>query len=577
MQTDFLLTPHIPLDRTKNQKVRKEIGAHYTPQILADFVAQQVVNAILPQIDGKTIRVLDPSVGDGELLFSLVKEIRAKNNYEIEINGFDTDISAVNAAKKRLQNLFPDFCVSIREEDFTSFSLEHKAEGSLFPLPKYDVVIANPPYVRTQVLGAIQSQELARTFGLSGRVDLYHVFIAGIAAVLRPDGLAGIIVSNRFMTTRGGAEIRRKIQEEFEILHVFDLGDTQIFEAAVLPAVLILRKKGAVKQLVPSKFSSIYRFDEQVPEFHDIDVIEALARDGVTTVADQCYQVQHGNLDIVSNSGGIWRIATKKSDSWLSKVESHTYCTFGDVGKIRVGVKTTADKIFIHSNWTSLPVKERPEVLKPLITHHIARSYRSHPITSSILYTHEIKNGKRVPIDLKLFPVTSAYLETHRATLESREYVTNSGREWFEIWVPQDPASWTRPKIVFRDIASTPTFWIDLSGAVVNGDCYWLMNDYAESDDLLWLALAIGNSTFIESFYDHSFNNKLYSGRRRFMTQYVEKFPLPSPFSRLPREIIVKTKLLFNEISSPDSEKLGKEIDHLVWQSFGFGFEEVTG
>lgn len=576
MNADFVLTPHVPIDRIITRETRKEIGAHYTPQILANFVAKQITSLGLPIPYGEKIRVLDPSVGDGELLFSLVKKIKAANDGEIELYGFDTDISAVNTAKRRLQESFPELSMSVREEDFTSFSLEYKTEGSLFPLPKYDVVIANPPYVRTQVLGAVQSQELARAFGLNGRVDLYHVFITGIAAVLRPDGIAGIIVSNRFMTTRGGAEIRRKIQEEFEILHVFDLGDTQLFEAAVLPAVLILRKKSKTKQLSTAKFTSIYRSDSLVAEFQETGIIEALARDGVVAVNGQCYKVQHGNLDIAANSGGIWRIATKSSDNWLSKVESHTYCTFGDVGKIRVGVKTTADKVFIHSNWTSLPISEQPEVLKPLITHHIARSYRSHPITSSILYTHQVRNGKRVPIDLNLFPVTSAYLETHRDTLESRQYVTNSGREWFEIWVPQDPASWHKPKIVFRDIASSPTFWMDLSGAVVNGDCYWLMNDYGENDDLLWLALAVGNSTFIECFYDHSFNNKLYSGRRRFMTQYVEKFPLPSPFSRLAREIIVKTKLLFEEMLTRDSEKLVEEIDQLVWQSFGFGFEEVT-
>ncbi len=575
MNSEFALTPHIPIDRVITRKVRKEIGAHYTPQLLADFVARQIVCSELPKTNGNVIRVLDPSVGDGELLFSLVKKLKTTLADDIEINGFDTDISAVNTAKRRLHESFAESRISVREEDFTSFSLQHKTEGSLFPLPKYDVVIANPPYVRTQVLGAVQSQELARTFGLSGRVDLYHVFISGIAAVLRPDGIAGIIVSNRFMTTRGGAEIRRKIQDEFEILHVFDLGDTQLFEAAVLPAVLILRKKNSATQISTAKFTSIYRSDALVAEFQDTNIIEALVRDGVVNVNNQCYKVQHGNLDIASNSGGIWRIATKSSDTWLSKVESHTYCTFGDVGKIRVGVKTTADKVFIHSNWTSLPISEQPEVLRPLITHHIARSYRSHPITSSILYTHEIRNGKRVPIDLELFPITSTYLEKHRDTLESRQYVTNSGREWFEIWVPQDPASWNRPKIVFRDIASSPTFWMDLSGAVVNGDCYWLMNDYGENDDLLWLALAVGNSTFIESFYDHSFNNKLYSGRRRFMTQYVEKFPLPSPFSRLPREIIAKTKLLFEEISTSDSEKLEKEIDRLVWQSFGF--EEIVG
>jgi len=46
---------------------------------------------------------------------------------------------------------------------------------------------------------------------------------------------------------------------------------------------------------------------------------------------------------------------------------------------------------------------------------------------------------------------------------------SNSGREWYEIWVPQDPAAWDQPKLVFRDISEEPMFWIDHDGAVVNG------------------------------------------------------------------------------------------------------------
>ena len=44
----------------------------------------------------------------------------------------------------------------------------------------------------------------------------------------------------------------------------------------------------------------------------------------------------------------------------------------------------------------------------------------------------------------------------------------------------------------------------------------------------MYLALAVANSSFIEKYYDVRFNTKLYSGKRRFMTQFVEQFPLPS-------------------------------------------------
>ena len=158
-------------------------------------------------------------------------------------------------------------------------------------------------------------------------------------------------------------------------------------------------------------------------------------------------------------------------------------------------------------------------------------------------------------------------------TLEN-QYGGKDGREWYEIWVPQDPDVWRRPKLVFRDIAERPTFLLDLDGSVVNGDCYWLVCHEPARKDLLWLAAAVGNSTFVERFYDYRFHNKLYSGRRRFMTQYVEQFPLPDPSSPLGKEIITKSKALYDSMPSPADGSLQEELNAMVWDSFGLS-EEV--
>lgn len=92
-------------------------------------------------------------------------------------------------------------------------------------------------------MGAQKSREISEAFDLDGRVDLYFAFLEGIADVLVPGGVAGVIVSNRFMTTKSGAVVRARLLERFDVLHVWDMGDTKLFEAAVLPAVLLLRKK----------------------------------------------------------------------------------------------------------------------------------------------------------------------------------------------------------------------------------------------------------------------------------------------------------------------------------------------
>ncbi len=85
-------------------------------------------------------------------------------------------------------------------------------------------------------MGAKRAQALAERFGLSGRVDLYQAFLVAMAKQLRPGGILGVITSNRFLTTRGGMATRRFLRLNFDIVELVDLGDTKLFEAAVLPA-----------------------------------------------------------------------------------------------------------------------------------------------------------------------------------------------------------------------------------------------------------------------------------------------------------------------------------------------------
>jgi hypothetical protein len=547
-------------------------GATYTPKLLADFVAQQIVETAGRLPIDRPLRILDPAIGHGELLVSLLEHLADQPGLAVEVYGFETDSEALATATERLKEQFPGVPLHFESDNFLEFVLEHFGDGdhgNLFRtvIPEaYDLIIANPPYVRTQIMGAAQAQLLAERFGLAGRVDLYYAFILGMSQVLKPRGIAGIIVSNRFMTTRSGASVRQALFERFNIRHAWDLGDTKLFEAAVLPAVLLVEGKNGHKLEAPA-FTSIYQTTELAAETA-ADPITALDSEGIIEIADgRHFHVQHGTLNTSGSPDGVWRIATDAVDAWLATVDAHSWGTFRDIGKVRVGVKTCADKVFIRDDWQDMSGGDRPELLKPLTTHHIARRFK--PLVSDrpsqVLYPHEVVRGARRTVDLSRYPRSRAYLETHRPALEGRRYVIEAGREWYEIWVPQDPNAWDQPKLVFRDIAEEPTFWIDLDGSVVNGDCYWLIAQSPAQTDLLWLAAAVANSTFIERFYDLRFHNKLYAGRRRFITQYVEQFPLPDPNSAEGKAIIGQSKLMYDRTPSPEIEQLQKELDGMVW------------
>lgn len=563
---------------------QKSAGVTYTPLGLASFVAEQIVLAAeaagsLPK--SGPIRMLDPAVGDGALLDSLILHLPEAERNRVQVYGFDTDPDAIQIAQSRLTKAYPNLKMEFKVGNFLEHVLASYADADLLTAASerelFHLVIANPPYVRTQIMGSGKAQELAKAFGLTGRVDLYYPFMLGISRVLAANGIAGVITSNRFMTTKSGRAVRRALLSNFDILHIWDLGDTKLFDAAVLPSVMLARAMAhSQKPLTEAiRFSSIYASAE-VADSSKLDALTALscANGSVVGIADgRKFRVQHGNLDNGGDPEGVWRIGTAASDNWLATVQANTWANFGCIGKIKVGVKSTADKVFIRSDWENLDGGV-PELLRPLITRHCARRFKAQlPVKmeqrKKILYPHETTAQGRAAVDLALYPRAKRYLEQFRATLEKRDYLMNAGRNWYELWVPHDPSAWASPKLVFRDISVEPVFWMDTDGGVVNGECYWLRCEKNVPQDLLWLALAVANSTFIEFFYDKCFNNKLYAGRRRFMAQYVEQFPLPDPMRVEAREMVAIVKEIHAQTPSATAELMAQDLDARVWQIFG--------
>ena len=80
--------------------------------------------------------------------------------------------------------------------------------------------------------------------------------------------------------------------------------------------------------------------------------------------------------------GGRLAPVQRVCGGWLATVQA-SWGTFGDAGPIRVGVKTCADRVFIRTDWQALPRAERPELLRPLVTHRDARRFRGRRARSS--------------------------------------------------------------------------------------------------------------------------------------------------------------------------------------------------
>ena len=542
--------------RYSNINKEKANGVVYTPKSMAEYLAKEMVK-YKARGESNTIRILDPAIGKGELVIALLNIISLSDTH-IEVVGYETDAEVCVETSAELSRLFPKIKVSIKNEDFLKAVEDHT-------IGLFDFVIANPPYIRTQIMGSNKAQEISSKLGLSGRADIYYAFIICTNSVLKDDGIAGYITSNKFLTIKSGSSVRDYIIENYKIHRITDLGDTKLFSASVLPCIMVF-SKGKTDDRNKVAFTSVYQTSADDIDGNINDIFDAIYESGCYQITDgRKYLYQQGFMQSVEK-GSLWNIQSNEIQEWLSAVERNTWQRFSDIGKIRVGIKTTADNVFIGNEWDG--DKADIELLRPLITHRNAGQILPNDSELwKVLYTHTTENGRKKAINIEDYPKAKEYLLQHYDQLSNRKYVIQANRNWYEIWVPQNPESWKHRKIVFRDISEHPQFWLDTSGAIVNGDCYWIEIQDCVMDDVVYLALAIANSRFIEKYYDVKFNTKLYSGKRRFMSQYVEQFPIPSYTTELAQEAIWIVKQIIAEKNSdviPDyKEKLDCIVDKL--------------
>ncbi|MFC9966677.1 Eco57I restriction-modification methylase domain-containing protein [Nocardia ignorata] len=642
--------------QSRDAQERKRHGRHYTPPELARFLARR---ALLHVPCGAELRVLDPACGDGELLLAVHREmVSCAPGVAVRLTGYDLDRAAVGETVARAAA--EEVEIHCRVGDFLA-KAPRLAKGS------FDLIISNPPYVRTQQLGGATAQLLSRKFGLRGRIDLTHPFVALAPRLLAPGGVLGLLCANRFLTTRAGANLRRILTADLTPVELYDLGDTKLFSAAVLPAITIATRSAAsvaharalpgddtipagdgasgvgadnahqnrgtrayaaasasasgtaaggaaAAAIVPTDSLSAYGFSKRSDPANVAEssvgcrYVSVYERTGDETgCGTELFDALAGETDCLVGAGGrvfavevgtlasqgreaangpavgrvisdherphgetVWRMSRPAVDRWLDKIADRTWHTFGETARIRVGIKTTADRVFISDHWDDLDPTPERELLQPLITHHdLERWQIKKDRGTRVLYPYDLRQTRRTPVDLAEFPCAAEYLRTHEKALSGRRYVLDGGRKWYEIWVPQRPHLWGAPKLVFPDISERPRFALDRSGAVVNGDCYWIsltdLDAGKSATDLAYLLMGVANSALGLRFYDAVCGNRLYSGRRRWITQYVARLPLPDPCGPAAVEIVRRVRgLLEDGVAVPDAA-----VDEAVAEAFG--------
>ena len=136
---------------TSTHSEQKSTGSHYTPPTLAAFVAKEMLKLWKPPENARNINVFDPALGDGELLLAILKNLQ-KMDVHLSVSGYETNQSEMLFAKKRIKDQFPKVATEFHNRDFLAQSADCSSQPDLFQSRRpeqFDLVISNPPYVRT--------------------------------------------------------------------------------------------------------------------------------------------------------------------------------------------------------------------------------------------------------------------------------------------------------------------------------------------------------------------------------------------------------------------------------------------
>ncbi len=361
----------------------------------------------------------------------------------------------------------------------------------------FDVVIANPPYVRqeeiTNLKPALQKQY--KTY--SGRGDLYIYFYELAIKNLAIGGVLAFISSNKYFRANYGDKLRNLLARETALRTIIDFEDAPVFEATVYPTVLVLQK-------TPSENKTI-----EVATWSGSEDIDSF----VHSISDRVIHLSQSELVT-----GNWSFQTGTKAKVSSKINS-TGERLGQIldGKIYAGIKTGLNDAFIiDAEKRKQLITEHPsstDVIKPFLKGKDIGKWSIRNDVENNRYIIYIPHGT----DIDDYPAIKKHLKQYKEKLEARAL----DQKWYELQQPQLAFTpvFQRSKIVYPNVSLGCRFALD-DGSYLDMTAFCLATD----DRFL---LGVINSS-VMSFYFAGLGIQRRGGYQEFKTQYVRQLPIPN-------------------------------------------------
>lgn len=453
----------------------------------------------------------------------------------------------------------------------------------------FDIVIANPPYLRVQGLQETQP-ELVPVYkknykAAQGSFDLYALFIERGFNILNDKGNFSYIVPHKFFQATFGKGLRELLNQAKALCQIVRFGAEQIFDAATTyTCLLFLSRKPQTRFVL-----------HEVKDLANVDRVLDSIQNGIP---DPGYE-SAGQSQPTSDD---WDFHMDKAGKLLDKLAEQGV-TLGDITrKIFQGIATSADDIYVlrlirkdgglltcYSKQLDTEVQIERGLVKPFLMGKNVHRYAAPMVENVVIFPYDIKDGSaslmtqaRIKAD---FPLGWKYLLKNRGELEAREH----GRFkdcWHCFSRPQNLKEFQAVKIMTPEIALGCQMTIDSDGDLYHTTkVYSFVFNQKASNHLLFF-LGILNSPLLWYFLK-STGYVLRGGYYTFKTEYLRPFPIVCSQSKNPpsakdqAEIVelVKKRLRLGQApkgKTSEIEEIERTINATIYRLYSLTKEEIA-
>jgi len=498
-----------------------------------------------------------------------------KNEYRAAIEQLEWDL--IEETLKEAGNT--DACRNLalyrknRAKPFFLWKL-YFSEVFLRPDPGFDVVIANPPYVRQESIKEQKAYFKDHYRVYQGTADLYVYFVERGVNLLAAGGMFTYILPNKWMRANYGKPLRAWLKEQ-RIEEIVDFGDLPVFESATTYPCILRIGAGSPRE----RFDAVQVATLDYPDLTDY-------------VKAHAYPVNQTYLD---DEG--WSLADEKTQALLEKIRAAgvPLGTYVD-GKIYYGIKTGLNEAFVIDEATrERLIAEDPrsaEVIKPFLAGRDVKRYQPLELSKYLIFT-------RRGINIDSYPAIGRYLKQYKEKLIPRPRDWPSDKPWlgrkagsYQWYEVQDSIDYylefEKPKIIVPAIVQRGSYTYDERAFYSNDK-----TSIIPCTDIYLLGIL---NSKVADFIVHLISSTKQGGYYEYKPMYVSQIPIrtidpsdPSDVARHDRMVALVEKMLdlnkrLAAAKAPhEKEALAgmidatdRQIDRLVYELYGLTEEEIA-